>query len=152
MVCANPCPFLGHSYGCKRRFRLHLLRDLTVVLKNTLTFDPARNNDLRLVLGNHIILRMAGKEIYALLAHCRTESVRVREGEEVQLGQQLAEVGHSGNSTAPHLHFHLMDRLNILEAKGLPCNFREYEVLRDGVWAKVVAGLPGKRELVRYFA
>lgn len=136
--------------GLRERRRLHLLRDLAVVLKNALMFDPRRNKDIRLVLGNHIILKMSGREIYALFAHCRTQSVRVQEGEEVTLGQQLAEVGHSGNSTAPHLHFHLMDKPNILEAKGLPCSFREYEALHDGVWTKVHAGLPGKRELVRY--
>lgn len=136
--------------GLRERRRLHLLRDLAVVLKNALMFDPIRNKDIRLVLGNHIILKMSGREIYALFAHCRTQSVRVQEGEEVTLGQQLAEVGHSGNSTAPHLHFHLMDKPNILEAKGLPCSFREYEALHDGVWTKVHAGLPGKRELVRY--
>lgn len=138
--------------GLRERRRLHLFSDLAVVLKNALTFDPAKHKDLRLVLGNHIILKMAGKEIYALFAHCRTGSINLREGENVQLGQKIAEVGHSGNSTAPHLHFQLMDSPNILEAKGLPCNFREYEALQGGVWSKVNAGLPGKRELVRFDA
>jgi murein DD-endopeptidase MepM/ murein hydrolase activator NlpD len=93
---------------------------------------------------------MPGKEVYAFFAHARTDSIQVREGDEIQLGQRLAEVGHSGNSTAPHLHFHIMDSPNILEAKGLPCTFREYEARRDGVWIKVVTGIPEKRELVRY--
>lgn len=149
-------PFSGTVVAAKdglpERKRLYLLRDLAVVLKNALTFDPAKNNDLRLILGNHIILKMAREQIYALIAHCQTESISIREEQEVQLGQRIAAVGHSGNSTAPHLHFHLMDKPNILEAKGLPCNFREYEALQDGVWSKVNAGLPGKRELVRYVA
>jgi murein DD-endopeptidase MepM/ murein hydrolase activator NlpD len=29
-------------------------------------------------------------------------------------------VGNSGNSTAPHLHFHVSDRPSILEGEGLP--------------------------------
>jgi hypothetical protein len=136
--------------GWPERRRLHLFRDLAVVLKNALLFDPKKNDDLRLVLGNYIILKMRGKEIYAFFGHCRTDSLRVQEGAEVHLGQPLAEVGHSGNSTAPHLHFHLMDQPNILEAKGLPCQFRGYEAFRDGVWTKVPVGLPGKRELIRY--
>ncbi len=139
--------------GWPERRRLHLLRDLAVVLKNAVMFDPQRINDLRPLLGNHIILKMSEKEVYAFPAHARCGSIRVREGEKVATGQQVAEVGHSGNSTAPHLHFHLMDRANILEAAGVPCRFREYEALgEDSVWRKVVDGVPGKREFVRYAA
>jgi hypothetical protein len=46
----------------------------------------------------------------------------------------------------------MMDSPNILVAKGLPCNFREYESYREGVWTKMVSGIPGKRELIRYAA
>lgn len=136
--------------GWPERNRLYSLRDLAVVFKNALMFDPKKIDDLRSLLGNYIILKMPGKEVYAFFAHCRTGSIRVREGDEVRLGQRLAEVGHSGNSTAPHLHFHLMDNPNILEANGLPCSFREYEALRDGVWSMVAAGIPGKKEFVRH--
>gem|GEM_PF-5299667 len=39
---------------------------------------------------------------------------------------------------------------NILEAKGLPCCFREYEALLDGVWSNVTLRIPEKREFIRY--
>jgi hypothetical protein len=146
-------PFSGRVAAAKdgwpERRRLHLLRDLAVVLKNALTFDPKRTDDLRPLLGNHVMLKMPDKELYAFFAHARCGSIRVREGDEVRVGQQLAQVGHSGNSTAPHLHFHLMDSANLLEAAGVPCRFREYEALRDGEWRKVTHGVPGKREFVR---
>ena len=135
--------------GWPERSPVHFLRDLAVVLINGLTFDPRRAGGLVQVLGNHIVLQMPGREVYALIAHARTGSVRVREGDEVQLGQQLAEVGHSGNSTAPHLHFHLMDGPDVLTARGLPCSFRKYEALRDGAWETLNEGMPGKREFVR---
>lgn len=147
-------PFSGRVVaardGWPERRRLHLLRDLAVVFKNGLLFDPQRDTDLRPVLGNHIILKMPGRDIYAFFAHARCGSLRVRDGDQVCVGQPLAEVGHSGNSTAPHLHFHLMDGAGIVEANGLPCRFREYEALHDGVWCKVFNGVPGKREFVRY--
>jgi hypothetical protein len=136
--------------GWLERKHLHILKDLAVVLKNALIFDPGRTNDLRPVLGNHVVLKMREKEVFALFAHARCGSVRVHENEEVPLGQQLADVGHSGNSTAPHLHFHLMDRANILEAQGLPCRFREYQALHDGTWRRVAEGVPDKGELVRH--
>jgi murein DD-endopeptidase MepM/ murein hydrolase activator NlpD len=95
---------------------------------------------------------MTGEEVYAFFAHARTGSVQVRDGDAVHIGQHLADVGHSGNSMSPHLHFHLMDNSNILEANGLPCSFREYEALRDDQWVRVFTGTPGKREFIRYVA
>jgi hypothetical protein len=135
--------------GWRERTRLHVVSDVGVVLKNALTFDPKRPDALRAVLGNHIVLRMAGTTVHALFAHARTGSLRVRVGDEVAAGAHLADVGHSGNSTAPHLHFHLMDGPNVLEAAGVPCAFRGYEVLRDGTWSTVAEGIPRKREFVR---
>ncbi len=60
------------------------------------------------ILGNHVVLDL-GDEVYAALAHLRRGSVRVRPGDRVAAGQQLAACGNSGNSTEPHLHFQLMD-------------------------------------------
>ncbi len=51
----------------------------------------------------YIILK--GKESFALIAHARCNSIKVSKGDLVSEGQELAQVGHSGNSTAPHLHF-----------------------------------------------
>ncbi len=139
--------------GEPERNPVHIARDLALVVKNAFTFKPdAGIAALRAILGNHVILRKADEEVYAFFAHARCGSILVTPGQQVRPGQQLAQVGHSGNSTAPHLHFHLMDGPDILTAKGLPCCFKEYEALRDGVWVGVRDGLPGKREFVRYDA
>lgn len=123
--------------------------DLSVVLKNALTFDPRRPDALRMVLGNYLVLRKNGSDVHALIAHARTGSIRVAEGEVVSVGTHLADVGHSGNSTAPHLHFHLMDGPSVLSAKGIPCAFRNYLAWRDGGWVAVVDAVPAKREFIR---
>ncbi len=53
--------------------------------------------------GNHVLIRsVAGENV--LLAHLRKESVLVEKGDSVQEGQLIAEVGNSGNTSAPHLH------------------------------------------------
>ncbi|MDH6116789.1 hypothetical protein ABH930_000208 [Kitasatospora sp. GAS204A] len=57
--------------------------------------------------GNHLILRTAAdEEVVLILAHLRVGSLLVAEGERVTVGQPLAEVGNSGNTTEPHLHLH----------------------------------------------
>jgi hypothetical protein len=42
-----------------------------------------------------------------------------------------------------------MDGLSIEHAKGLPCCFREYEVFEEGVWRKVINGIPTRYERIR---
>jgi len=135
--------------GWPERDPVHFVRDLAVLIKHALTFDPKKKNGLIRVLGNHLVLKRHDAEVYAFIAHARTGSLRVKDGEMIEAGQLVAEVGHSGNSTAPHLHFHLMDSPDILTANALPCAFANYEALRDGQWQQVDAGMPGKRELVR---
>jgi drug/metabolite transporter (DMT)-like permease len=137
--------------GQAERDPVHIVRDLAVALKNGFTFDPRKASfDLRRLAGNHVIIRRRDTEIYAFLAHARCGSIRVTPGQEVRTGELLAEVGHSGNSTAPHLHFQLMDSLDVLTAHGLPCRFREYEALGVDGWTVTTGGVPAKREFVRY--
>ena len=43
--------------------------------------------------------------LYTLYAHGQRGSLRVSEGQKVSQGQQIMNVGSTGNSTGPHLHF-----------------------------------------------
>ena len=40
-----------------------------------------------------------------IYAHCN--SLYVKQGDQVTQGQEIAEVGSTGNSTGPHLHFEI---------------------------------------------
>lgn len=64
-------------------------------------------------------------------------------------GQAVARVGHTGNSTAPHLHYHLMDGPDLWTAKGLPSCFVAYDKLVDDRWKRVENGIPGKSDRLR---
>jgi peptidase M23-like protein len=82
--------------------------------------------------GNHIVLEI-GDRRYAVLAHLRQGSARVSKGERVRLGQQIAAVGDSGNSLAPHLHFHVQDDPVIdQQARTIPVVFRDVLLTRVG--------------------
>lgn len=76
----------------------------------------------RFIIGNSVVLDL-GDGVYAVFAHLRRGSVRVAKGDRVRAGDVLGEVGNSGNSSEPHLHFHLMDRPGPLAATGLPFAF-----------------------------
>lgn len=47
-------------------------------------------------------------------------SIRVHVGDYVQQGQKLGLLGNTGNSSAPHLHFQVMDRPSSLDDTSLP--------------------------------
>jgi len=69
--------------------------------------------------GNSVILDIGGGN-YANYAHFQPGSIQVQEGDQVQQGDVLGLVGNSGNSLAPHLHFHVMSSPLFLASNGLP--------------------------------
>jgi hypothetical protein len=77
--------------------------------------------------GNAVFLRLRDGRI-VFYAHMIPGSVTVREGDRVVRGQLLGRVGNSGNSSAPHLHLHVVDRNAIFGANGLPYVFSGFDV------------------------
>jgi murein DD-endopeptidase MepM/ murein hydrolase activator NlpD len=71
------------------------------------------------VLGNHVVLDI-GHGLFATYAHMMPGSVRVRVGQKVRAGTVLGLLGNSGNTSAPHLHFHITDTASVVGSEGLP--------------------------------
>jgi murein DD-endopeptidase len=86
---------------------------------------------LATVSGNHIILRVAPQR-YVMYAHLQRGTIRVHQGQRVKTGDVLALLGNSGQATAPHLHFQMMDRPSDLAAEGMPFVFDHYDDLGPG--------------------
>jgi Peptidase family M23 len=77
---------------------------------------------LTAIAGNYVMIDH-GKNEYSLYAHLQPGSVRVHVGDQVKTGDVLGKLGSSGNSTEPHLHFHVCDKPDPLMCAGIPVNF-----------------------------
>ena len=132
--------------GVAERQWLHGVREAFWAVR-TMVGVARRGLDPVRLAGNHVIIDSGGT--WALYAHLAPGSVAVTSGQRVRAGEVLGRVGHSGNSTAPHLHFQLMDSPDPLRAKGVPCAFAAYLVERDGQWHRVERGIPRLGERIR---
>ena len=64
-------------------------------------------------------------EEYSLIAHLKKDSIKVSIGDKVNSGESIAQVGNSGNSTEPHIHFQIMDDSDLMNAKSLKIRFQD---------------------------
>jgi murein DD-endopeptidase MepM/ murein hydrolase activator NlpD len=89
-------------------------------------FDPGRLKDDPMHLyGNYVVIDHGNGE-FSLLGHVRQGSVTVKVGDRVTQGQAVAQIGSSGSSYFPHLHYELRTGSTLM-VEGLPSYFREFE-------------------------
>ena len=74
---------------------------------------------LETVAGNYVMLAL-GDDQFAVYAHLQPGTLRVKAGDVVKRGQVLGLLGNSGNSTEPHLHFHVCNGPTALTSEGIP--------------------------------
>ena len=82
--------------------------------------------------GNYIYIEIAETKTFLVLNHLRKNSIVVKAGDEVKVGDLLGLVGNSGMSSEPHLHIHHqrqnpLHTLSPLIAEGLPLYFYNRE-------------------------
>jgi hypothetical protein len=78
--------------------------------------------------GNHVVQDI-GNGHYAFYAHMQEgDGVKVKVGDDLKAGQVVGLLGNSGNSDAPHLHFHVMNGPDPLAANGLPFEIDSFDL------------------------
>lgn len=76
--------------------------------------------------ANMLLVEHAGG-VVSLYAHLRKNSLTVRQGSKVKAGDQIAEVGNSGITAGPHLHF----QFQTTEGITLPIRFSGLKSCKD---------------------
>jgi len=77
--------------------------------------------------GNTVIIKTDNNE-YLFFAHFKQNTIRVKQGQNVKQGELLGLCGNSGNSSEPHLHFHIQNIEDINTATGVKCYFDKLNV------------------------
>jgi hypothetical protein len=78
--------------------------------------------------GNYVVLEI-GSDTFAHYAHLQKDSVTVNVGQRVRSGQVLGRLGNSGNTNAPHLHFHVSDAASFGGSEGDPFVIDSFDVM-----------------------
>ncbi len=133
--------------GIRERNPVNLFRDIRNTIRVTRKFEEGKE-DFTAITGNCVIIQYGVNE-YCLLAHLKTGSVIVEEGQRIERNQPVGELGHSGNSTMPHLHMQFMNSLDFRKAQGIPFKLKEYYVYRKGEWIRNSDAVPTDKEIIR---
>src|SRR5262249_36514338 len=117
-----------HSYFCYGK-RVLAVDDATVVaardgLPENIpghgdAFHPAVPTSLETVAGNTFVLDL-GDGQFAHYMPLQTGSLRVKTGDHVRKGQEIARIGASGDAREPHLHFEVTTAPKFAVGEGLP--------------------------------
>lgn len=92
--------------------------------------------------GNSVIIKTKHNE-YLFFAHFKQHSIRVKQGQKVLQGAVLGLCGNSGNSSEPHLHFHIQNVEDINIATGAKAYFKD--ILVNGVLKKEYSPVKGEK-------
>ena len=99
-----------------------------ILVKNPTRIEPED------AAGNYIALDL-GAGRYAFYEHLKPGSIRVKTGEHVRRGSVIGLLGYTGESTGPHLHFHISDNNSPLDAEGLPYRLEPFKMV--GVYPSI---------------
>ena len=98
-------------------------------------------------LGNAVFIQHQENEI-SVIAHLKFDSTKVKVGDKVKTGQVIGLCGNSGNSSEPHIHFHLQNTTVIQDGSGIKCRFEKVLVEEKGTQELLKEHSPVKGQVI----
>jgi urea transporter len=96
--------------------------------------------------GNSLVIKHSDY-LYSQLSHLKADSFKVKKGDFVKKGQQLAKVGNSGRSPYPHLHFQFQT-MPYIGSKTFKYPFEGYIKKTDNNLEVIDYAIPSENDLV----
>ncbi len=121
--------------------------DVTDVITGVRDNTPGSMNPYS-ALGNAVIIGHREHEV-SIIAHFKHGSIHVKPGDKVKRGQSLGLCGNSGNSSEPHIHFHLQNTPIIQDGTGMRCMFDRVTVVKNGKSESKTNYSPVKGDIVK---
>jgi len=108
--------------------------DGTVVYTEDNYTDELPDNNKRYNnTGNGIVIKY--EDIYIMMWHLKKDSVIVKSGDTVKVGQPIAKAGNSGHSSVPHLHIQA-SKENWLKGESVPIIFDNKLPMKNTIYKK----------------
>ncbi len=111
--------------------------DAPDTVKERLSWISASGDDIRSMseysesrFGNHVLIDHENG-FWSYYCHLKQGSVQVKEGDRIQTGDSIAELGNSGDSRIPHLHFQINDGPNPHGSRSIPIYFSNLLDMED---------------------
>jgi len=115
-------------------------------------FTPPADLSLDTATGNFIVVDL-GHGLFAHYYHLQPGSLRVKPGDKVASGRQLALIGTSGDANVPHLHFEVTTSPKPLMGEGVPYVVERFRVkTANGSWQTYTRELPMRNMMVDFGA
>lgn len=110
--------------------------------RDSLPDQAIGSTDAANAIGNGVVIDHATGE-FSVIAHLQPGSLRVKLGQQVKAGDVIGLTGNSGNTSEPHLHYHLQSGPRPLESEGFPAEFTD--LIIDGQPAALSEIVKGQR-------
>lgn len=86
--------------------------------------NTPRTINQALASGNTLVIKTAEKEFF-VFTNLKQQSIKVREGDKIKQGKVIAQIGNSGNSMEPQLHFRMQNAEDLNKYSAIKIHFSQ---------------------------
>jgi len=98
--------------------------------------------------GNHVIIDHSNGE-FSVLAHMLKGSVQADINDKVKRGKLIGNIGTSGDSFFPHIHYQFQNGRSMLKSEGLPNKFESFDLVMGYVTRRIENLCPSTGMVIR---